>query len=284
MQHNIFNVSKRLATSDQAEREKAAREQEVAAFDLVSPGGFLTYTKWALFALMGALNVRLFMSVVGGWWGIAISADAILSEGFALYCWHNVTRTSGRHRSVMLWSARIFTALSLLHALASFYEMIRAFAGWPFLGGPLHFYSHVIAFPLLFIGMIVAGAWLRSTHPAKAIAQQQADVQYEIQKNRAELLKETSRMRAESEGARAWLDHYSEKLKVESEFVELLRRVVTVEGEKAKLLAQIPEGASKRRMIELLGQDADQNGTLDILEDANLQQQFLKEWRDAKNA
>lgn len=279
---DMFSVSRGLANADQQKREAEARADEVQNFDLVGPGGFPEVAKYLLFTLLGALNVRLFLSVVPGWWGIAISADAILFEIFALYCWHNLRRAAGLHGKWMARIAVIFTVLSVLHALASFYEMVHAFAGWPALGKPLYFYSHVVAFPLLFVSMIAAAAKLVSVHPAREIARTQAATQLDLQKGRAEILGQTAKMRGEAELSRAWLQFYEEKLETERKFLDFLRRVVSVEAEKAQLLAQIPDPATRRRMEELLGRDADKDGTPDILQNPELQRQFLEAWESGK--
>ena len=279
---DMFSVSRELANADQGKREAEERAKEAQSFDLVPAGGFPEYAKYALFTLMGALNVRLFLSVVGGWWGLAIAADAILFELFALYCWHNLQRSSGVHRRWMLRIAVIFTFLSILHALASFYELIQAFAGLPALGRPLYFYSHVVAFPLLFISMICAAAKLVSTHPAREIAQAQANTQLELEKGRAEIVGQTAKMRGEAELSRAWLQFYEEKLETERKFLDFLRRVVSVEAEKAQLLGQISDPTTRKRMEDLLGRDANRDGTPDILQNADLQRQFLEAWQNEK--
>lgn len=280
--NDMFSVSRGLASADQGKEEAEKRAQEAQQFDLVGPGGFPEYAKYLLFALMAALNVRLFLSVVGGWWGIAVAADAILFEVFALYCWHNLRRSAGEHRKWLRRIAVLFTILSVLHALASFYELIQAFAGLPALGKPLYFYSHVVAFPLLFIAMIFAAGKLLSVHSSREIAQAQADLQLSLQQKRAELVGQTAKMRNEAELSRAWLQFYEEKLETERKFLDFLRRVVTVESEKATLLAQIPDVATRRRMEELLGRDANQDRTPDILQNAELQREFLATWNNAK--
>lgn len=263
----IFNVGKNLSQQSQAEQEADRREKEAQEFNLVGTGGFLNLVKYLVFGILAALNVRLFITVVPGAWGKVIGITAVLFECFAIYGWNNQGRSAGMHKTVLTWIAILFTAVSFVHASASFYELIGL---GPSLGWPLFVYSHGIAFPLLFTLMTAGVCALYKTHWSAKVATEQAQTQIEIAKGRADLLHQTAALRGKSELSRAHLAHYEEQMKTEGQFLELLRRVVTMEQEKSSLLSQIADPATRRRMAELLERDDNQDGTADILQKQEL--------------
>jgi hypothetical protein len=264
---NIFGIGKNLSQQSQAQQEAERREREAREFDLVGTGGFLNVVKYVVFGILAALNVRLFITVVPGTWGKVIGITAVLFECFAIYAWNNQGRSAGAHQRVMVWIAVLFTGVSFVHASASFYELIGL---GPSLGRPLYVYSHGIAFPLLFTLMTAGVCALYKTHWSAKVAKEQASTQVEIAKDRADLLRRTAALRSKAELSRAELAHYEEEMKTEAQFLELLRRVVTIEQEKESLLSSIGNPATRRRMAELLERDENHDGTPDILQSANM--------------
>lgn len=266
MRH-IFNIGKNLSRQSQSQQEAEAREQEAQQFDLVGTGGFLNVVKYVVFGILAALNVRLFVTVVPGTWGKVIGITAVLFECFAVYAWNNQGRSAGKHQRALIWIAYLFTGVSFLHASASFYELIGL---GPSIGWPLYFYSHGIAFPLLFTMMTAGVCALYKTHWSADAAKEQAKTQTGIAKDRADLLRRATALRSKAELSRAELAHYEEEMKTEAQFLELLRRVVTMEQEKESLLSSIANPATRRRMAELLDRDENRDGTHDILQNTQM--------------
>lgn len=265
---SMFNIGKNLSRQSQTQQEADAREREAQEFDLVGTGGYLTVVKYVVFGILAALNFRLFYTVVHGAWGLTIAITAVLFEGFAVYAWNNQKRSAGLHRQALVWIAVLFTGVSFVHASASFYELIGM---GPAIGAPLQIYSHFVAFPLLFTFMTAGVCSLYFTHWSRLAAKEQAQTQTEIAKDRADLLRRTAALRSKAELSRAELAHYEEEMKTEGHFIDLLRRVVTMEQEKNALLSQIKDPATRHRMAQLLERDEDQNGEADILRDRGMQ-------------
>jgi hypothetical protein len=265
---NFLQTGKKLSLQSQADEEADRRQKEAQEFDLVQIGGFLSVVKYAVFGILAALNLRLFISVVPGAWGLVIGITAVLFEAFAVYAWNNQARAAERHRQALYMIAVVFTAVSFVHASASFYELIGL---GPSLGWPLYIYSHAIAFPLLFTLMTAAVCVLHRTHWSAEAAMQQAKTQTDIARNRADLLRRTAALQSKAELGRAELSHYEDELRNEQSFLNLLERVVSVESEKDRLLSTIRDEGTRKRMAEILQRDLNRNGVPDVLEHRELQ-------------
>lgn len=265
---NFLNIGKNLSQQSQAEQESEDRKREVEEFDLVGLGGFLNVVKYAVFAVLGALNFRLFLTVVPGVWGMVIAASAILFECFAIYCWNNINKSAGRHQKALSLIAYGFTGISFVHASASFYELIGT---GPSLGEPLRIYSHYVAFPLLFTAMVTAVCALYATHWSSKVSKKQAETQQSMAIDRADLIRRDAKLKMQAEQNRAELAHYEEEMKTEAQFIELLRKTVTQEQEKVKLLGQIKDPHTRRRMADILERDLDGDGIADVLQEKALQ-------------
>lgn len=270
---NPLTIAKNLDESDRAQREKEARQREVQEFDLAQLDNFIGTLKYIIFGVLAALNVRLFWTVVPGAWGVIIALTAAAFETFAVYCWNKQRKAGGEYQRWLYRIALVFTGISILHACASFYDLTRAVTGWPSLGYPLYIYSHVIAFPLLFLGMIIAICVLYRKHWSREIADAQAMTAVNAAKERGRVLNETAKMRAEEELSRARLANYQERLKIEQAFLEVLQDVVKFEVRAADLLSKIPDPTVRQRMADLLGRDANEDGYPDILQDPKLREQ-----------
>src|SRR5262249_44813238 len=89
-----------LNRTDQHQADKQNLEGEAKQFKL--PGENLPAAiKVAVFIGLAALNVRLFLQLVSGPLGYAISSLAVASEALALYSFHNFSRTAGAFRWVL---------------------------------------------------------------------------------------------------------------------------------------------------------------------------------------
>lgn len=257
---NAFNIGKKLNRDEQAKREADARRQEVASFDLAQLGPFLSVVKYVVFGLLAVLNFRLFAHTLPAPWGAFVGAAAVLSEGLAVYCWNNQYRAAGTYRKALVAFAAIITAVSFLHAAASFYDL----AGLSdILGRPLFIYSKFVAFPLLFTLMTVAVCVLYATHWSSDVAKQQASAQMSIRKDRAETLVRAAQLDNQAEQARAELEHYRKQQELEREQISLLEAAIALESRKRAALDGITDPRVKKRILDLLSIDEDKDGTPD---------------------
>jgi hypothetical protein len=246
----LLNIAKSFSAEDERKQESAGLQEEAKNFDLAGNGGFLTFAKYAIYTLLGALNFRLFFVAVGGLWGIAIGLTAIMSEAFAIYCWNNQHKSSGKHRLALQFFSVAFTFVSVVHGAASLYEMLQL---GPSIKGAIFWYSHAVAFPLIFGLMIVALFVLGFTHWSAAVAKERAKAQVDIASSRAGLLTKTANLSHESQLAHAELDHFKEKLAVEHEMTAMLEDVATLEVRKQKAVSAIADPAVRDRLQRLLG-------------------------------
>ena len=246
----LLNIAKSFSAEDERKQESAGLQEEAKNFDLAGNGGFLTFAKYAIYTLLGALNFRLFFVAVNGLWGVAIGLTAIMSEAFAIYCWNNQHKSSGKHRLALQFFSVAFTFVSVVHGAASLYEMLQL---GPSIKGAIFWYSHAVAFPLIFGLMIVALFVLGFTHWSAAVAKEKAKAQVNIATSRAELLTKTANFNHESQLAHAELDHFKEKLAVEHEMTAMLEDVATLETRKQKAVSAIADPAVRDRLQRLLG-------------------------------
>lgn len=246
----LLNIAKSFSAEDDRKQESAGLQEEAKNFDLAGNGGFLTFAKYAIYTLLGALNFRLFFVAVGGLWGVAIGLTAIMSEAFAIYCWNNQHKSSGKHRLALQFFSVAFTLVSVVHGAASLYEMLQL---GPSIKGAIFWYSHAVAFPLIFGLMIVALFVLGFTHWSAAVAKERAKAQVNIATSRADLLTKTANLSHESQLAHAELDHFKEKLEIEHEMTAMLEDVATLETRKQKAVSAIADPAVRDRLQRLLG-------------------------------
>ena len=246
----LLNIAQYFSKEDDRKQQNADLQQEAANFDLAGNGGFLTFAKYAIYSLLGALNFRLFFVAVGNLWGAAIGLTAIMSEAFAIYCWNNQSKSSGSHRLALQVFSVAFTFVSVVHGAASLYEMLQL---GPSIKGAIFWYSHAVAFPLIFGLMIVALFVLGFTHWSARVAKERAKAQVDIAASRAELLTKTANLAHESQLAHAELDHFKEKLSVEHEMTAMLEDVAALESRKQRAIAGIADPDVRDRLQRLLG-------------------------------
>ena len=247
---SLLKVAKAFSREDEHKQRQDELQQEAERLDLAGNGGFLTVAKYVIYTVLGALNFRLFFTVVQGAWGVAIGFTAILSECFAIYCWNQQHKSSGRHRSALQFFSVAFTVVSVIHGAASLYEMTGI---GPSIGRPLYWYSHAIAFPLIFGLMIVALFVLGFTHWSAKVAKARAEAQVSIAEDRASLLTRTAILKNETTLANAELEHFKEKLRVEQEMTALLEDVARIEQRKQAAVNNITDPSVRDRLQRLLG-------------------------------
>lgn len=248
--NNLLNIKDAFAKPHQDAKDAAARKQEVATADLVSPGGFPTIAKYVVFTVLGIFNVRLFYTVVGVPWGVVISAGSIFQEMFAIYCFNKQFKSEGKHRKALKFFAVAFTALSVIHALASVYEVSGL---GPSIGKPLYIYSHFIAPVAIFGLMTVALFVLAFTHWSAKVSEARAESQIAIATSQADLATRESELANKARLAKAELAHQQEILQVEQGMTALLRDTIASEMKKQELLDGIPNPEVRDRIQRFLG-------------------------------
>lgn len=250
----LFNVGRSLHESHQKEERKQSETKAADQHDLVGPGGYMTVVKYAVYAVLAALNLRLFLETLGyGVWGVAVGVVAILTEGTAIYCWRNQIRSAGFHRKAMIFFAVAFTALSLAHGCASLWELSGAGKS---LGNALWVYSYFVAFPLMFGLLVVCVCVLFVSHWQTKISKERANAQLEIAKNDAQLRIEKSRLRQSMEVEESRLDHLKAMVGMENQYVESLEDLVVVKERQQQALARITDPDIRDEVFAALGRIA----------------------------
>jgi hypothetical protein len=182
---------------------------------LTDEGAFPHFAKFVLFGALAALNVRLFVVTIGGVWGAVVAGAAVMSACFAVYCWNRVDKSRGAHLNVMRLGAAGFTALEVLHATASVWELTAGLDGaskqWAF------WYSHKIAFPLMALSILLGYAAHRYTFWTAEINQARAQSEITIAVEQAHLDTQKARLEMERELALANLEHLRQMSAIEAE-------------------------------------------------------------------
>ncbi len=142
----LFKLGKTFAAADEQARQSEALKKEADSFQLATDGGYIKWLKYALFALFGYYNARLFIVTVPGWEGYMTAFFALAGEGTALYCLINFNRSSGNHQAALGVFGALLTLFSVTHATISWFRMEDNAR----LSGRIRFYCESVAFPLLF--------------------------------------------------------------------------------------------------------------------------------------
>lgn len=250
----LFNVGQSLHESQKKEERKQAETKAADRSDLVGPGGYMTIVKYAVYAVLAALNLRLFLETLGyGVWGVAVGAVAVLTEGTAIYCWRNQIRSAGNHRKAMIVFAVAFTALSLAHGCASLWELSGAGKA---IGKPLWVYSYFVAFPLMFGLLVVCVCVLYVTHWQTKISKEKASAQTEIAVGDAKLQIERAHLRQNMEVEESRLEHLKAMVGMENQYVESLEDLVVVKERQQAALARITDPEIRDEVFASLGRIA----------------------------
>ncbi len=250
---NIFNFGRSIAGNMQEDQSAEAMKQKAESFKLVGLGGFLSVVKYAVFGVLASLNVHLFVTTVPGPFGKLIGLMAILFECFAVYCWNNGSRSAGAHRTALWVFAILFTGISCIHATAALYEIMGMADRLPW----LYFYSHYVAFPLIFGLMIVGVCTLYLLHWQTHIAAAQAAAKQQIARSEAELVAESVNLDHLSKVERARLDFFKKKTLIEAGYVEAVKDYARVMAEGETVIQSIANPDIKRQLLGVLGRLGD---------------------------
>lgn len=246
----FFSAISKLFTREQQNNQRGQQLQDEAAnFKLATDGGFPSVVKYGLFLLFGYYNARLFITTVPGWEGWLTAAFALASEGLALYCIHNFTRSAGLHKAMLALFGLLLTLFSVTHATISFF----ALENHAQLSEGIQFYAQRVAFPLLFGLLLVAVLTLRFTHWNARIAAEQALAQVKIASSRARLVAESAAMRDEAQLGRERLAQMDEQIRLDGECVGKLKQRLQIKEQERQLIASISDPALREQMALELG-------------------------------
>lgn len=244
------NMGKAFSRDHKAEKEAEDLNKEAQNFDLAGTGGYLTFVKYAVFLVLAGFNWWLFTSLISGAWGYAVGSVAVLSEGFAIYCFNKQNKSVGGHRTALQVFAVYFTLLSFVHSLAAFYEMTNM---GPRIGAPLDYYAHFVAFPLVFASMVAGVMVLTLTHWSSAISASRAKAHQAIEASRADLITQHSVMQHQATLERQRLNHMSELLNLERGYVEKLKEYAHIKQGERHILDSITDPGLRARLAEFTG-------------------------------
>jgi hypothetical protein len=227
---NILKSVKELERELTAKSKDKDRLSDAKEEGLTEEGFFPQFAKFVVFGALAGLNVRLFVTTIPGVWGYVVAGAAVMSACFAVYCWNRVDRSKGKHLRVMQLGAAGFTALELLHATASVWELTVGLDGdakqWAF------WYSHKVAFPLMALSILVGYAAHRYTFWKAEINQARAASQITIAVERAQLDTQKARLENEAELAEANLAHLRRMQQIESETAALVSTLLPTSEQK----------------------------------------------------
>lgn len=220
---SLLHHTNKLKNEVTAEARAKAAEIKRANDDLADEGWFPHFAKFVLFGALILLNIRLFITSIGGPFGVVVALAAVMSGCFAVYCWNRVDKSAGNHLWTMRFGAIFFTLLEILHATASVWEMTLGLndnqRAWADL------YSHKIAFPLMAFSLVIGFAAHRYTHWRAQINQKRAETQIILASEDADLELNLERMEREKKLARGMLNWVEEMTSVESDTIAALQNL-----------------------------------------------------------
>ena len=205
--------------------------------------------KLLFFAGLAVLNYRLFARSVPGIWGQATGVVACMAEALALYCSHYFSRAAGLFRNTLGVCGAILMLFSLIHGTFSIFDLMRIAS----FSAAIHWYSHVVAFPLLcgLIGLSVIA--ITMTHPQNIVRLREALAHTQIARTRAEAASDSRLMRTSSVIEDARLAHRQEKTQRESEYLQTLKQYIGIEAEKRRIVLSIPDPQLRAQLAQELG-------------------------------
>lgn len=250
----ILKLGKVFSNADDAESRQSAMLDDANNYQLASNGGYLTVVKYAIYVMLAVLNFRLFNSAIPGGWGAFVGLIAIMMEGFAIWCWNNQSKSAGNHRKALIGFCIAFTVVSVAHAAASVYELVNGTVTLgPSISRYVFWYSHVVAFPLIFGLQIFALFVIGFTHYQSKISKERANSQVEIEKGQAELCTKTAKLKQESELAEQNVLFHQKALKAKSAMTSLLADTVKEEGRQMEVLRNVEDPLIRRKLAEMFG-------------------------------
>lgn len=250
------SVKNFLNRTDKQSAEKNKLENEAKNFKLPGEAG-PQIVKYAVFIGLAFLNFRLFSELVPGPRGIATGVVAIVSEYLALYSFHNFSRSAGAFRVVLGLSGVALAAFSITHGAFSFFDMV----GVAELGPTIHWYSRMVAFPLLAALVAVSSIAMGLTHPVNLVRLKQAFAHTQIATGRAQAASELELMKAQAVIEQAKLDNQKERIRRESEYLESLGSLIAVEQKKRDMVAAIPDPELREALARELGIEVPKSAT-----------------------
>lgn len=251
---NFLKLGEKLSGENDAEARQAEMLDEAQNYKLANNGGYLTVVKYALFGMLALLNFRLFASAVPGVWGWLVGLMAVMMEGFAVYCWNNQGKSEGKHRIALIGFCIAFTVVSLAHGAASIYELVNTHVSLgPSIKDYVFWYSHVVAFPLIFGLMIVALFVIGFTHYQAKISKERAKAHVEIEKGNADLATKTAKLKQEAELAEQQILFEKRKLQVKMQMSGILSDTLAEETRQIQMLRDTPDPTIRQKLAEMLG-------------------------------
>lgn len=244
----LFSIAKGFNEAEEQDRESEALKHEADSFRLATNGGYIVALKYALFALFGFYNVRLFLTTVLGWEGYLTAVFALAGETTALYCFNNYTKSTGRHKSALGVFAVLLFAFSFTHATISFFRMERGNHS-----DKINFYCEHVAFPLLFGLLLLAAIIIPLLHWRAEVASEQAKAKAQIEKNRAEMVARSANLRHEATFAREQLGSLEEKIKIGNDYVQRLKAYTAMKRDERQALAEVDDPDLQRELANTFG-------------------------------
>jgi len=143
-------------------------------------------------------------------------------------------------------------AFSIVHGTFSIFDLIGAAD----ISAAVHYYSRVIAFPLLsgLLGLTVIA--LTMTHPKNIVRLKQALAHMRIVIGRAEAASELQLMRAQSAVDEARLDQFKERSRREAEYLVELQKYISQEEQKRAMVSSISNRDLREALARELGIEA----------------------------
>ena len=239
----LFTVAKGFNREEEHSRESEQLKNEADGFKLASDGGYIVALKYALFALFGYYNARLFITTVPGWEGYLTATFALAGEATALYCFNNYTRSAGNHKKALGAFALLLFAFSFTHASISFFKMEHGS-----LSEPIQFYCERVAFPVLFGLLLLAAIIIPLTHWRAGVAAEQAKAKAKIEKDRASLVAESANIRSEATLERQRLNGLEEKIQIGKDYVVRLKSFAAMKNEEREVLNSIEDPELRKQL------------------------------------
>lgn len=251
---NLLKLSEKLSSGNDAENRQAEMLDQANSYQLASNGGYLTLVKYAIYVMLAVLNFRLFNSAIPGGWGSFVGLIAIMMEGFAIWCWNNQSKSAGNHRTALISFCIAFTVASVAHAAASVYELVNGTVPLgPSISHYVFWYSHVVAFPLIFGLQIFALFVIGFTHYQAKISKERAKSHVEIEKGNAELATQTARLKQEAELAEQQILFEKRKLQVKMQMSGIMADTLAEETRQMQMLRDTPDPTIRQKLAEMLG-------------------------------
>jgi hypothetical protein len=246
----MFNWGRVMAESSRQNDTSDKLIAEARNYPLAKVGGFLALVKYVIFAILGSLNFHLFYTHVRAPWGLMLGITAVLFECCAVYFWNQQNKSAGKHKLALQFFAITFTLISFVHGCAALYQLNGA---GPDLAGPIRIYSDYIAFPLLFLSMIIAVSTLYFLHWSTEISGERAKTLQEVEKSRAQLITETVRMEHEFQVEKERFKYFQLRMAQEAEYVDAIKEYALIKQRGDAVLASITDADTRRTLYATLG-------------------------------